>query len=211
MKTFLFDIGNVLANFDFQRLLEIYSEHSGRPIAPQSERDEEMYDRVEKGLLNESDYVDYLNESKGMQWEVRHLAETWQQIFTLNETGRGLLEKAIDSDAQVYTLSNIARYHVVALEANWNTFFDGFTGLFMSYEMGVRKPDPRIYEMVLDELGVDGGDCFFIDDLPQNIEAARVVGIQAHHFVPETHAAVQRAAAEFFGWELPLGAEHGAL
>ncbi len=199
MKTFLFDIGNVLANFDFQRLLEIYAEQSGRPVGPQTERDEQMYDRVEKGLLSEPDYVAYLNEAKGLNWEVRHLAETWQQIFTLNTTGRGLLEQAIESDAQVYTLSNIARYHVEALEANWSGFFEGFTGLFMSYEMGVRKPDPRIYEMVLETLGVDGADCFFIDDLPQNVAAAQAAGIAAYVFVPETYAQVQERARDFFG------------
>ena len=54
MKYFLFDIGNVLTNFDFQRLLQIYAEHGGRPLGPQTELDEEMYVQVEKGLLNEN-------------------------------------------------------------------------------------------------------------------------------------------------------------
>jgi HAD superfamily hydrolase (TIGR01509 family) len=70
----------------------------------------------------------------------------------------------------------------------------------MSYKMGVRKPDPRIYEMVLAELGVSGDQCFFIDDLADNIAEARRAGIQAHHFVPENYTAVEKAAHEFFGW-----------
>lgn len=200
MKYFLFDIGNVLTNFDFDRLLAIYSEHSGRPLAPQSEQDDVMYDQVEKGLLNEEDYVAYLNEAKGLAWTPDQLHETWQEIFSLNETGNRLFDKARASEVGVYTLSNIADYHVRAIENNWRGFFDGVTGRFMSYKMGVRKPDPRIYEMALETLGVPGGQCFFIDDLADNVAAAREFGIDAHQFVPSTYAEVEQRAHAFFGW-----------
>ncbi len=200
MKYFLFDIGNVLTNFDFQELLAAYAAHSGRPLGPQTDLDEEMYVKVEKGLLGEEDYVAYLNEAKGLNWTTDSLHEIWQELFSVNEKGRGLFEKAAASDVGVYTLSNIAHYHIRAIEKNWKGFFDGATGLFMSYEMGVRKPDPRIYEMVLEKLGAPGDQCFFIDDLPENIAAARAAGIQAHRFVAETHETVEGAAAEFFGW-----------
>ncbi|MEI6890647.1 MAG: HAD family phosphatase [Pontiella sp.] len=200
MNYFLFDIGNVLTNFDFQRLLEIYAEHAGRSLGPQTDLDEEMYVQVEKGLLSEEGYVKYLNEAKGLHWTTDNLHEVWQEIFSLNDVGIGLFKKALASDAAVYTLSNIAHYHVRAIEKNWSGFFDDTTGLFMSYKMGVRKPDPRIYEMVLTELKATGDQCFFIDDLSENIAAARAVGIQAHHFVPETYAAVEQAAYTFFNW-----------
>ncbi len=200
MKVFLFDIGNVLTNFDFPKLLQAYAEDSGRPLSPQTALDDEMYNEVEKGLLSEEDYVAYLNEAKGLNWTTDNLHLVWQEIFSLNETGLGLFEKAKKSDAQVYTLSNIADYHVRAIENNWNGFFDGATGLFFSYKMGVRKPDPRIYEMALAELGVPAGDCFFIDDLADNVAAAREQGIEAHHFIPENYAQIERKAHDFFGW-----------
>lgn len=200
MKYFLFDIGNVLANFDFQELLQVYAEHAGRPLGPQTDLDEEMYVKVETGQLSEEDYVAYLNEAKGLNWTTDNLHEVWQEIFSLNDAGVGLFKKAMASDAAVYTLSNITDYHIRAIEKNWSGFFDGTTGLFVSYKMGVRKPDPRIYEMVLAELGTTGDQCFFIDDLPENIAAAQAAGIQAHQYVPETYEAVEQAAHKFFGW-----------
>ena len=201
MNYFLFDIGNVLTNFNFQRLLEIYAEQGDRPLGPQTDLDDEMYVQVEKGLLSETDYVAYLNDAKGLHWTTDRLHEVWQEIFSLNDAGVGLFKKAIVSDAAVYTLSNIAHYHVRAIQKNWgDDFFAGTDGLFMSYEMGVRKPDPRIYEMALERLGVPGEQCFFIDDLPGNIAAAKAAGIQAHHFVPETYATVKQEAHTFFGW-----------
>ena len=200
MKVFLFDIGNVLTNFDFPMLLQAYADGSGRPLSPQTEMDDEMYNDVEKGLMSEEDYVAYLNEAKGLNWTTDNLHEIWQKIFSLNETGNRLYDKARASDAQVYTLSNIADYHVRAIENNWGNYFEGTTGLFFSYKMGVRKPDPRIYEMALEELGVPGEQCFFIDDLADNVSAARKMGIHAHQFIPEHYAQIEKKAHEFFGW-----------
>jgi putative hydrolase of the HAD superfamily len=50
--------------------------------------------------------------------------------------------------------------------------------------VGMRKPDPAIYELTLDRLG-DGlaaGDCVFVDDIEHNVEAARALGMRAVHF-----------------------------
>ncbi|MDF7824325.1 HAD family phosphatase [Pontiellaceae bacterium B12227] len=200
MKYFLFDIGNVLTNFNFPHLLQTYADHSGQPLGPQTDRDEEMYLKVETGELSEPDYVDYLNEAKGLSWTTDNLHMVWQEMFSLNTTGMALLEKAKESDAAVYTLSNIANYHERAIEHNWSGFFDGMDGYFMSYKMGVRKPDARIYEMVLEKLGVSGDQCFFIDDLADNIASARAVGIEGHQFIPENYTSVVQAAHEFFDW-----------
>jgi len=201
MKYFLFDIGNVLTNFTFQKLLQAYADHSGHPLGEQTDRDEEMYLKVETGALSEQEYVEYLNEAKGLNWTTDNLHMVWQEMFSLNYDGLGLFKKAKASDAAVCTLSNIADYHVRAIEHNWNGFFKNVDHLFMSYRMGVRKPDIRIYEMVLEELGVPGDHCFFIDDLQVNVETARSAGFQAHQFVPGTYFEVRQAAAEFFGWE----------
>lgn len=200
MKYFLFDIGNVLANFDFSMLLQAYSDGAGRPLEPHSERDEVMYDLVEKGLISDAEYVDYLNKAKGLDWTVNDLTLVWQKIFSINETGRGLFEQAMKAGVAVYTLSNIAPYHIDAIERNWNGFFDGASGLFLSYQIGVRKPHPDIYRYALDQLGAEGEQCFFIDDLAENVAAARMAGINAHQFVPENHAVIHEVASEFFEW-----------
>jgi putative hydrolase of the HAD superfamily len=200
MKYFLFDIGNVLTDFTFSELLRVYADHSGRPQGPQTDLDEEMYVLAEKGLLSEPDYVAYLNQEKGLDWTVDTLHEVWQGLFSINPVGRALFDRAAQSDAGVYTLSNCVDYHVRAVEKNWSGFFDAADGMFVSYRLGVRKPDPNIYTLVLKELGAEPGQCFFIDDLQENVDAARSVGIQAHRFISENHSMVERAAAEFFGW-----------
>lgn len=53
---------------------------------------------------------------------------------------------------------------------------------FMSCRLGLRKPDPRIFERAAGELGVAPSACLFIDDRPQNCDAARAVGMRAIRF-----------------------------
>jgi putative hydrolase of the HAD superfamily len=46
-----------------------------------------------------------------------------------------------------------------------------------SHEAGMSKPDPRIYQLACDGLGVPAADMVFLDDLPDNVTAARLAGM----------------------------------
>jgi putative hydrolase of the HAD superfamily len=200
MKYFLFDIGHVLVDFDFNDFLAAIVHSAGRESAPLTERDLEMHDAVEKGHITDQEWVDHLNAAKGLSWTRDDLIGVWADMFTINTVGRNLFKQALATPGlSVHTLSNIARHHMDAIENNWNGFFNGVDGLFLSYRIGVRKPHPGIYRHVLRELGVSGDQCLFIDDRPENVEAARQAGIDAHQFIPENHAAVHKAFGEFVG------------
>jgi epoxide hydrolase-like predicted phosphatase len=61
-------------------------------------------------------------------------------------------------------------------------FEDVFDVMIISAEIGVMKPDPRIYQAALEQLGVAPAESIFIDDFVQNVEGARQVGMNAIHF-----------------------------
>ena len=66
--------------------------------------------------------------------------------------------------------------------------------------VGTRKPEPQIYELTLERLGVDAGAALLIDDIEINCDAARELGMRAVHFrtteqaIEETEAALREAA-----------------
>jgi putative hydrolase of the HAD superfamily len=198
MKYFLFDIGHVLVDFDFQDFLDEIAKQTGRSVEPLCEHDYIMHDAVETGQISDEEWVEYLNEAKGLSWSRDDLIALWSRMFTVNEVGRTLFSDALKAGLPVYALSNIAKLHMDAIENNWSGFFEGADGLFLSYQIGVRKPDAAIYKRALQELGVDGEQCFFIDDRAENIEAARTQGIEALQFIPENHAVIREAVVNFF-------------
>jgi epoxide hydrolase-like predicted phosphatase len=53
-----------------------------------------------------------------------------------------------------------------------------FDHVIDSSEVGLRKPDPRIFELALERLGVDASSAVFLDDYAGNVDAARRVGIR---------------------------------
>lgn len=59
---------------------------------------------------------------------------------------------------------------------------DCFDVFVTSAELGVMKPDPRIYQVALERLGVTAPEAIFVDDFIENVEAARGLGMQAIHF-----------------------------
>jgi epoxide hydrolase-like predicted phosphatase len=58
-----------------------------------------------------------------------------------------------------------------------NKFDDAFDALVLSSEVGVTKPDPKIYHMALDKFKVKPEEAVFVDDIPANVEAAGTLGL----------------------------------
>jgi len=97
-----------------------------------------------------------------------------------------LLQKSVDF---VYACKK-AGYHMYIL-SNWDaesfpelikkdpSFFALFDGIVTSGACGYAKPDQKIYEHILRTYQLEATNCFFIDDLMQNVEAAQAVGITA--------------------------------
>ena len=65
---------------------------------------------------------------------------------------------------------------------------DHFEGVVISAEVGLMKPDPRIYPLAADSLAVQLDESVFVDDFIENVEGARQVGMQAIHFVDPKQA-----------------------
>lgn len=67
------------------------------------------------------------------------------------------------------------------LEEHWK-ITDAFDEVFISAEVGLLKPDPRIYRLALERLGVAPQEAVFVDDFPENVAGARAVGMHAIQF-----------------------------
>ena len=85
-----------------------------------------------------------------------------------------------------------------------SAFPELFDGVVISGEVGMHKPQPEIFELACERVGLYPADCVFVDDLRENCEGAEAVGmISVLHRDP---AATVARIEELFGLEVPLGA-----
>ena len=97
----------------------------------------------------------------------------------------------LKSKYRLYLLSNTNHIHWLSYDRYFQDHFDYpsintfFTHCWYSYLMGVRKPDPEIYKMVMQEGGFTPGEVAFIDDLKENVDEASKHGIKAVHLPPD--------------------------
>jgi epoxide hydrolase-like predicted phosphatase len=144
------------------------------------------------------------------------LADAEQRIAALldldRQEGRELMEDLwteylgeLDVALYDWCRSCRARYKTGILSNSWvgarekehhrYAFADAFDTIVYSHEEGLEKPDPRIYVIVCERLGVLPSEVVFVDDLTANVIAARELGMQALVFTgdtPETIAELER-------------------
>lgn len=86
----------------------------------------------------------------------------------------------------------------------WDRIHAHFDVAVVSGQVGLRKPDPAIYELALERIGVRPEDCAFVDDLERNVEVARRLGMCGVHHAGDD-AATARTLTTFLGIDLAVG------
>lgn len=82
--------------------------------------------------------------------------------------------------------------------ADWRKVIpiDEFDVVVDSCEVGLRKPDPAIWDLTLEHMGLDAAEAVFLDDHPQNVEAARAMGIRSVFVGPDIDEAIAKLKEE---------------
>ncbi|NBE94267.1 HAD family phosphatase [Nonomuraea sp. KC401] len=123
----------------------------------------------------------------------RDLAARLLTLDGVPPVAEGLLERMFAGFERVEAMYDMLRdvrkngLKTCLLSNSWGNAYprDGWDVLFdavvISGEVGMRKPEPRIFHHALDRIGLAGEDCVFIDDIEANILAARALGIAGIH------------------------------
>jgi HAD superfamily hydrolase (TIGR01509 family) len=91
-----------------------------------------------------------------------------------------LIAELKDKGYKLYVLSNMSREFINFLRQQ--EVYENFDGDVISCEVGVVKPMPEIYDLLLDRFALDPSETIFIDDRKENIKAAAQKGIGTFHF-----------------------------
>ncbi len=178
----LFDLGNVLVRLDLERGLS-RMEKLGRgrsfiPLQVASVFFSEASLACNRGEIDAEQFLKTLQVSLGVDISASALREVWCDIFSPWPEMERLAEEVINSGHQAYLLSNTDPIHFQFLFKEISVLSQ-FTGLHLSYEVGLLKPDPAYFCFALQRFGLQPQNCIFIDDRPEHVNSARSVGIKA--------------------------------
>ena len=143
-------------------------------------RDPQSWPDFECGVIDEAEFVRrFFVSDNGHQFDMDAFHQVRREGYHFLPGMRELLV-SLDGVVGRYVASN----YPVWIEEMGRTFeFDTlFEGVYASCHLGVRKPDPKFFSAILDDLGVQAQDCLFVDDRRANCEAAAELGMQVHLF-----------------------------
>jgi len=184
--TFLFDIGRVLLDFDFEsslvRLLPEGIVNAAERLSLLLERKDEF----EAGLIEVDAYVDWALEVLGSDATPAAFQHAWQQIFTPNLPMWDCVRKLAAAGHRLILFSNINGIHCPWIFTQFPDF-SLFDAGVLSFEVGAIKPHAAIYQHAIDHHGLVPSQTLYIDDLPQNIAAGREFGFRCWQYGLAAH------------------------
>lgn len=178
-----FDLGNVLCFFDRQQEIRQVSQVSGASedkvrdvlIGPQG-----ILWRYERGEVNDEQFYNEFCRLTGSRPDMAALFEADTNIFVLNTGLLPLVASLEDSQIRLGILSNVCPSHWRFLtDGRYSILPNAFKQFALSFQIGMQKPDEKIYRRATELAGVPPEQIFFIDDMPGNVAAARQQGWDA--------------------------------
>jgi glucose-1-phosphatase len=179
----LFDIGRVVIDVSFEKVLANWARHSGRAPAELVERFvvNESFRHHETGKIDDAAFFEGLRGSLGIALTDDQFLEGWNAIFVGEMTGIAPLLARAAQRMPLYAFSNTNPAHIAHFFHAYADVLGHFREVFLSSTIGLRKPDAEAYDHVVEAIGVPASRILFFDDSAANIEGARARGLSAIH------------------------------
>ncbi len=190
IKFVFFDMGKVLLHFDHQLLIDQVATLSGTSPGDVKtllfERPHDLENRFERGELNSAEFHQAFCDLADCNVGRDELMSAVADIFWLNTPIVHVLTQLRVINFPMAILSNTCVAHWDFAVQNFAVIGKLFHNRVLSYEEKSMKPDGKIYEsairMAKEKVGCEPEEIFFTDDKPENVAAARELGMQSEVF-----------------------------
>lgn len=177
---YIFDLGNVIVDIDFNRVLGTWSDLARVPLArlKQSFTMGEAFHQHERGEISDEEFAKAMCHDMELPLSYEQFAHGWQAIFVgLRPEVIDIMNNLREQGHRVVVLSNTNALHTTFWPDEYPQIYAVADHVYLSQEMGMRKPESRIYQRVLESEGFSAADAVFFDDNADNIEGANQLGI----------------------------------
>lgn len=183
VQALLFDLGGVVLNIDFNRAFAHWQPVSRLSLDEIKARFrfDAAYQQHERGEIDAAQYFTHLCNTLQLQQGHARIAEGWNAIFTGEISETLAVIHSVRSRLPCYAFTNSNAAHQAAWSAMFPSVGQAFDRIFVSSEMGCRKPERQAFEYIAREIRVDPQAILFFDDLAENVAGAQAAKLQAVH------------------------------
>ncbi|NLG05913.1 MAG: HAD family phosphatase [Clostridia bacterium] len=189
ITTIIFDIGNVLAEFCWERHFRSFgfSEETFQRLAKATVLDD-TWDQFDKGVLSfEELKALFIQNDPGIKREIEMVLENISPCIEVYDYAYDWIRELKAKGYRVYILSNFSEKCYMECGEKMN-FVKEADGAVISYLEKMIKPEPCIYELLMERYHLEPQECVFMDDKKINIDAARALGMKGIVFTTKAAA-----------------------
>lgn len=179
IRVLVSDLGKVLLPFDVERVWAALNPHFGVTHAEARTIVRALFEetRFGRGGVDGAAFHRHMVERTGLKLPYEAFCTAWSDMFWEDEAVLELIRAA--PVERRYLLSNTNEIHWRFIRERYPHVLEPFDHLLASHELQLEKPAPEIYQAVIRHSGFRAEEHLFIDDLPENVEGARAVGMDA--------------------------------
>ena len=181
IQVIIFDLGNVVIEIDFSRVISEWQKFSGKNKIDVSKNSilGSVNEKYERGELSTSQFIESLKKELNLDITDEQLLEGWNKIFVGEILGiRDVIDRVV-SKYPLYIFSNTSISHAEVWSIEYSELLKHFQKIFTSFELGMRKPEKESFLEVSTKIGVIPEKILFFDDTEENIIAANELGMKA--------------------------------
>lgn len=184
IKNIIFDMGNVLINFSPRRYVEMLGleNEEDKKLLFNAVFANNMCPYLDRGDYTEEAFVNEVNKNLPEKFHslVHRLIFNWADEISPVSGMAEFVKEVKEKGYKIYLLSNAGyRQHEYWIRIPGHEYFDGSV---VSCDVGMVKPEKRIYEALFKKFDLKPEECFFVDDLPINIYGANEAGMKGFVF-----------------------------
>lgn len=196
----VFDIGRVILPIEWSNVINALglSKEEGdqlsRLVATGSH-----YDSYERGRITTDEFFEGFSQHYELYHPINELKVAWAQLLAPPFLGIEEILIHLKSKLEIHALSNTNQAHFEQFSRDFSEF-SHFQNIFTSYELEARKPEKEIFLKLMSEINKKPEEIIFLDDMPENVEAARALGIHAE-IVKNSVEEIKKVLSKYNLWK----------
>jgi epoxide hydrolase-like predicted phosphatase len=179
LKAIIFDLGKVVFDLSFDRVFQSWATSSGRPFDDIKIKFvfDEFFDKFEKSEISEEQFREVVSQRLGIRLSDEDFDKGWCDLYLDKYSDIDNMLVKLKSKYRIIALTNTNSIHSNVWRRKYANTLNHFEKIFSSHELATRKPERKIFEIVLDYLNLKPEQTLFLDDNIDNINGAKKIGI----------------------------------